>query len=299
MLVPSADSEHRTGLTVYQENMKRQHDLRNAVRANDFQVGEKVFVRIQCGNKWKWGYGVVKEKVGKMILRVESDGKIHRCHVNQVRSRIGEREEDKFAKVFYPLFFGSVSTGASPTGADGNSTSQAFEKGGRRGANSCEFPVSPVSRPVSWSPVVRAPRGRESAIDTLNYEYDIMNKSTDVTIPTPSTRVSSSSSPKTMAHPSPAAPVDILLPDTDWSRVGPRADATTNPSHPLRRSTRPHRAPQRYDPCPEPYRIHSDIRTTPAPAHQGSRPPYSVASHPTSSVRRGGVAARRGRPRWQ
>lgn len=73
-----------------QSAQKLNHDVHS--RDRDIGVNENVFVRNHCPGKGKWIDGTVTEKTGPVSYRVHTDSGVVRCHVDQVRERVAEKD---------------------------------------------------------------------------------------------------------------------------------------------------------------------------------------------------------------
>jgi len=79
-----------TTVQARQEKQKQQHDIH--ARERKFQEGEEVYVRqFQRSDNEAWIEAVVSKVTGPVSLEVKlGEGRVRRCHVDQVRKRYAE-----------------------------------------------------------------------------------------------------------------------------------------------------------------------------------------------------------------
>ncbi|EFO87345.1 hypothetical protein CRE_31410 [Caenorhabditis remanei] len=297
LLIPSAKNQQKVALSRYQASMKHQYDQHNAARAKCFQIGQKVYARIQRGNKSSWEFGVVRRRFGNVLYEVQIGERFHRSHANQLRLRFGDRsKEDMFEETVFPMFFGQ---------AEGDGVENQLSGGPRvhrEGLNSLQF-----SDPLQSSDVSsdfcdtfvgeevfgRRVSGRSARAPVeVNFadDCDMMSDRRAAQESTTSNRSASANTTTATA----INPANIK---------GPQSESSTNPSHSLRRSQRTKRAPNRFDPCTAPSQGRGKSRGSYHPDHPAARdrgvaPASNRFVLPNSSSKGGGVGKERGRPRW-
>ncbi|EFP11683.1 hypothetical protein CRE_27751 [Caenorhabditis remanei] len=296
LLLPRAENHQKAALSNYQAKMKHQYDTHNAARAKFFQVDQKVYARVQRGNKSEWGLGVVRRRYGNVLYEVQIGDRLHRCHVNQLRQRVGDKsKEDVFEETIFPLFFGNTQGDRVETQQSGGL------RGHRVGLNVSDIPDTtrlPFSSDSDFlfgggTRVDSGSSGQSLAQSEVNYELNVSrdyDRRAQDSLPI-STSATATTTTSTAISP---------LPDTS-----PQARPTADPNHSLRRSQRPRRAPNRYDPCSEPQHGIRNARGSSRPDHPAARargiaPASARRGQHNSSARGGGnVGKARGRPRWQ
>ncbi|EFP04909.1 hypothetical protein CRE_05283 [Caenorhabditis remanei] len=273
----------------------KHHTIRIRSARKIFQVDQKVYARVQRGNKSEWGLGVVRRRYGNVLYEVQIGDRLHRCHVNQLRQRVGDKsKEDVFEETIFPLFFGNTQGDRVETQQSGGL------RGHRVGLNVSDIPDTtrlPFSSDSDFlfgggTRVDSGSSGQSLAQSEVNYELNVSrdyDRRAQDSLPI-STSATATTTTSTAISP---------LPDTS-----PQARPTADPSHSLRRSQRPRRAPNRYDPCSEPQHGIRNARGSSRPDHPAARargiaPASARRGQHNSSARGGGVGKARGRPRWQ
>uniref|UniRef100_A0A8R1IA25 Integrase catalytic domain-containing protein n=1 Tax=Caenorhabditis japonica TaxID=281687 RepID=A0A8R1IA25_CAEJA len=310
----------------YQNKMKGAYGKRNGARANTFEVDQKVYARVQHGNKWSWGYGKVRKRVGSVLYEVQIGEKMQRCHANQLRQRHGDKgPEELFSDSNFPLF--SDSMPAQKTNSPKLIQNQRVSEGLRGETNLLRFPdFSSFSCNHPELDVVnsgRSPRvvrqgvfgSSPAAHDTSRSDgFGRVNRGNQKMECRSELNKNQSPNSRTFLERKEevSSPCKQQLESEEQQDVS-RVQPAPNLSQSLRRSQHNRRAPFRYDPCSE-LQSHSEDR-----APKRGSAPYSdraaarsrglhIASNCRLAPSQGrtkdnfvkgeGVGKARGRPRW-
>lgn len=74
--------------------MEQQFNQKHGAKHREFNIDDKIFVKIHKNNSWFWQEGIITERIGEVNYNISTEGRTIQAHTNQIKMRFNESNDN-------------------------------------------------------------------------------------------------------------------------------------------------------------------------------------------------------------